>query len=118
MKLSPRSIGLVAAGLVIGLTLGAVGVAAATSDKPKAVHACTTTKGALGLPNAKGTCPKRTKAVTLGARGPRGPQGLPGTAGEAGPQGPVGPQGATGATGPAGAAGPRAGSARRWRGAP
>ena len=107
MKLSARPLAFVALGLVIGLTLGGIGYAAATADKPgKGTQACSTKKGVLVVPSAKGKCPKGSTSVVLGAKGPRGPRGLPGDDGTIGPQGPKGAQGEAGPQGPEGPQGP------------
>ena len=74
MKVSPRSAGFVALGLVVGLLLGGIGVATATSGGG-GTKACASKKGVLVLPSAKGKCPAKSRSVTLGAKGPAGPAG-------------------------------------------
>lgn len=86
-------------GLAVGLVLGAVGTAAATSSPPT-YKACATSGHILAL-EVGGKCPAHTSKVSINAQGPRGLQGIQGKTGAVGPAGPAGdgPQGPAGTNG-------------------
>jgi hypothetical protein len=113
--------------IVMGVTLGAVGLASATGS-PTVINACALKAiGTLRIVSAPTACNTRIETPVQwnvvgqpGPAGPQGPQGvqgparaqglqgvqgLPGAQGQQGLQGPPGPQGLQGLQGPAGAGG-------------
>jgi Collagen triple helix repeat (20 copies) len=100
------------AGLLIGGTLGSVGVAAATSSPSTTVfYACSAkTTGLLSATSTKApTCAKTATLVTwnsVGPQGAKGDTGTPGTNGAKGDTGDAGANGTNGAKGDTGAQGP------------
>ena len=89
-----------AAGLSAGLLVGGGVAYAATSSKT--VKVCVTSKSVVRSASTSGTCPSKTKAVSINKVGPTGKTGATGPKGATGAQG---PKGATGAQGPKGATG-------------
>ena len=84
------------AGLLIGGTLGSVGVAAATSSPSTTVfYACSAkTTGLLSATSTKApTCAKTATLVTWNSVGPQGAKGDTGTPGTNGAKGDTGAQG-------------------------
>lgn len=72
-------------GLAVGLVLGVVGTAAATSSPPT-YKACASSTHVLAVETA-GKCPVHTSNVSIAAQGPQGKQGKTGPAGPKGPAG-------------------------------
>ena len=98
---SSRSTGvLLLVGVVVGATVGGVGVTAASSTKT--VTVCANKKTNILRYAKSGKCAKSETKVVLNQTGPAGPAGTRGATGPAGPQGEAGTAGANGATGPAG----------------
>jgi hypothetical protein len=91
-------------GLAVGLALGVVGTAAATSSPPT-YQACASSTHVLAVETA-GKCPAHTSKVSIAAQGAQGKTGKTGPAGATGPQGTQGKQGVQGAAGPTGPKGP------------
>jgi hypothetical protein len=88
--------------VVRGLAVGALAVtvtsgfaAASTLSKATSYTACASSKHVLSVEKS-GKCPKRTKKVTIAARGPAGTAGKPGAQGKTGAQGKIGAQGPAG----------------------
>ena len=90
-----RSILLVAAGVIFGLTAGGTGFVLASSGKaaPAVVKVCVTKKGVVRSANADGTCPDKTSKMKINRAGPAGPAGPTGAAGPAGGDGSDGSDG-------------------------
>jgi hypothetical protein len=93
------------AGLLIGGTLGSVGVAAATSSPSTTVfYACLNVKaGTMNSINTTAVpkCAKGNINTSWNATGPKGDTGVSGTNGTNGAKGDAGAKGDTGAQGPA-----------------
>jgi hypothetical protein len=101
--------------IVMGVALGAVGLASATGS-PTVINACALKAiGTLRIVSAPTACNTRLETPVqwnvvgqpgpAGPQGPQGVQGPPGAQGLQGLQGPPGPQGLQGLQGPAGAGG-------------
>jgi len=99
------------AGLLLGGTLGSVGVAAATSPPSATVfYACLNVKaGTMNSINTTGTpkCAKGNVNISWNATGPKGDTGASGAQGPKGDAGSQGIQGLTGLQGPKGDTGPQ-----------
>jgi Pentapeptide repeats (8 copies)/Collagen triple helix repeat (20 copies) len=111
------------AGLLLGGTLGSVGVAAATSSPSTTVfYACLNVKaGTMNSINTTGAskCAAGNVQVSwnaVGLQGATGPQGAKGDTGAQGAQGATGPQGAKGDTGAQGTPEPSLSGIRFVRG--
>jgi len=99
------------AGLLLGGTLGSVGVAAATSSPSATVfYACLNVKaGTMNSVNTTGApkCAKGNVNISWNATGPKGDTGASGAQGPKGDAGSQGIQGLTGLQGPKGDTGPQ-----------